>query len=295
MPSTFALPTYSISGWMANVYDAFGCQWGVATTQGVTDGPGVKTHFAERPYGAGAYRAPSFRSARSIVLQGWCDCPDRATTAAARARFLALFPGGSQQTLLIDDGLGPKQAKVELAGDPKCAIWSDATGFDWQLTLTATDPVFYDVMVQTTGTSLPTPGAVGLNWSPGGSGGLDWVTGGGLDWGTTLSNGQLTLWNNGNADAWPVWTFTGPLTNPMLTNISTGQVFTYSGTLVSGDSLVITTNPVGRSVLLNGSDRFTLLTAAPWFPIPPYSTVTCAFVASGGSGSLSASWAHSSW
>jgi hypothetical protein len=366
---------------------------------------------------------------------------------AARQRFLAIFPAGSQQTLVIDDGIGPKQANVELTAEPKVGFWADATGFDWQLQLTAVDPVYYDTTVQSGSTTLPTPGAVGLDWSTGG--GLNWgmpnyapnpnfetstvgwgprnsstlarqaggsvggfsclvtstqastetglittpsikglvsgagytfsadvkpsttstmtmyadwldatgtfisttsvatsgvtsgtwqsitsthtapanadranlyVTGGvmavgasfgidnlmfrptaatgtgtGLDWGSSISNGTLSLGNTGNADAWPVFTFVGPLTMPMVTNNATGQALAYSGTLAAGDSVVVTTSPFGRSVLLSGADRFTLMTSASWFPIPPGSTVTVAFAASAGSGSLSASWRSASW
>jgi hypothetical protein len=206
---------------------------------------------------------------------------------------LALFAGGGQQTLTIDDGIGAKQATVELSSDPKVAPFTDATGFDWQLQMTAIDPVYYDTLIQSASTTLPTPGAVGLDWVTGG--GLDWATGGGLNWGSSVSNGTLSIGNSGNADTWPTFTFTGPLTIPMLTNNSTGQQLAYSGTLAAGESLVITTSPFGRSVLLAGADRFTLMTSAAWFPIPPTSSVTVAFAASAGSGSLSASWRSASW
>ena len=296
MPTTFLLPTYTIAGWSANSDDDFGCRWVVAS-QNASDGPPVKTRISERPYGNGSYRAQSFRASRPIPLTGWVQCPNRVAAIAARARFLALFTGGGQEVLTIDDGVGPKQTTVELASDPKVAPWSDATGFDWQLPLIAVDPCYYDTTVQSASTTLPTPGAVGLNWngSVGATGGLDWASGGGLDWGSSVSNGTLSMSNTGTADTWPVFTFVGPLTLPMLTNTGTGQQLAYSGTLLAGDSLVITTNPFGRSVLLSGSDRFTLMTAAAWFPIPPASSVTVALAASAGSGSLSASWRSASW
>jgi hypothetical protein len=293
MATTVLRPTYAISGWAANVDDDFGIRW-VATSQDATDGPAPKLRTSERPYAAGAYRATSFPASNPITLQGWGRGPGgRAAVVAARQRFLGLFTDGGQQLLVIDDGLAPKQALVELAAKPKFTIWPDCSGFDWQLPLLATDPVFYDTNLQLASTSLPTPSGVGLDWVTGG--GLNWVSGGGLNWGLVTSSGTMTLTNTGNAISWPVFTLAGPLTLPIVTDNATGQKLAYSGTLVGGDSLVITTNPAGRSVLLNGSDRFTLMTSASWFPVPPASTVTVALAASAGSGSLSASWRNASW
>lgn len=294
MPTPFALPTYTINGWSANVDDDFGARWTVAT-QDSTDGPTPKLRMSERPYGAGAYRAQSFPAARPMTLQGNVQAGSRAATAAARSRFLAIFTGGGQYPIIIDDGIEPKQTLVELAAIPKVAIWEDGSGFDWQLPLSAADPRYYDTTVQTTSTGLPSPSSTGLDWSTGG--GLDWTGGGtgGLDWGTATSNGVMTLSNSGNADSWPTFTLTGPLTMPALTT-ATGQVLAYSGQLSSGDTLVIATaEQPGRSVLLNGSDRFTLMTSATWFAVPPSSFISVTFSAVAGSGGASASWANASW
>jgi hypothetical protein len=294
MATRILWPTYAVSGWAANVDDDFGVRW-VVTTQDATDGPTPKTRISERPYGAGAYRAVSFPASNPITLQGWGRAPGgRPSVMAARKQLFGLFTDGGQRLLVIDDGLVPRQALVELAAKPKFTIWPDCSGFDWQLPLLATDPRLYDTATQAGSTTLPTPGAVGLDWVTGG--GLNWVTGGGLNWGTTTSNGTFSMANTGNADTWPTFTLTGPLTGPVtITNNATGQQLTYSNTLGAGDSLVITTDPAKRSVLLNGSDRFTLMTSASWFSIPASSAVTVALAASAGSGSLSASWQNASW
>lgn len=292
MPTVLTYPTYTVGTWSAGVDDDNGARWGVSD-QDIYSAPGTKTRISERPYSTGAYRAPSFRTSRTITLTGWCAAQDRASVRRARDTLMSTFPDGGQQTLTFNDGISPRQMRVELASDIKIKFDHNPWFFHWQLTLIAIDPVFYDTTIQSASTTLPTPGAVGLDWATGG--GLDWVTGGGLNWGSSISNGTLSLGNPGNADTWPTFTFTGPLTIPMLTNNATGQSLAYSGTLAAGDTLVITTSPFGRSVLMNGVDRFTLMTSAAWFTIPPASSVTVAFAASGGSGSLSASWRSASW
>jgi hypothetical protein len=292
MPTVLTYPTYTIGGWSAGVDDDNGARWGVAD-QDALSAPGAKTRISERPYSSGAYRAPSFRSSRTITLTGWCAAQDRASVRRARDTLMSAVSGGGQQTLTIDDGISPRQCRVELASDVKIKFTGSPWFFHWQLSVVAVDPVYYDVAVQSASTTLPTPGGVGLDWSTGG--GLDWSTGGGLNWGTVVSNGTFSMANSGNADTWPVFTFTGPLTSPMVTNTSTGQQLAYSGTLSAADNVVITTAPVGRSVLLNGADRFTLMTSAAWFPIPAFSNITIGFAASAGGGSLSASWSSASW
>lgn len=290
MPTTYAYPTYTINGWGANVADDYGCLWFVQPGTDITYGPGVRLRTSPRPYSAGTYRANSFRDSRNITLTGSVQCPDRVTMTAARNRFLGIWPDGGQQTLTVDDGISPKQIAVELAAVPKFDVWEDATGADWQIQLLAADPRFLDTTVQNASTTLPTPGASGLSWP------LNWSAGGGLNWGTVASNGSTTLTNAGNAPAWPTFTLAGPLVAPFFTDGSTGRLLAYSGNVLVGESLTIVTDPAKRAVTYSdGADRFTFMTSAQWFPIPPKSSITVAFGASSGTGTLSAAWSNASW
>jgi hypothetical protein len=104
--------------------------------------------------------------------------------------------------------------------------------------------------------------------------------------------------NNGTAEAWPTFTITSganSLTNPTITNVFTGATLAYNGTLNPNDTLVIVTNPFGRSVILNGTaDRRPLLIRAEWFSIPAATTGAVAFSATSFSATafLSASWSN---
>ncbi|MFJ1764047.1 phage distal tail protein [Amycolatopsis sp. NPDC088138] len=288
MPSLVIMPTYTIGSWSANVDDDFSCRW-VVTSQTLHSGSARKTHATERPFGMGAYRARSYLTARSDTLQGWCQAPDFTGAAAARDRLLSVFSDGGQATLVKSDGLSARQLKVELdATAVKIEPWADAQGFDWQLSLYAADPRWLDTAVQTAG-PLTVIGAAtdGLDW---GSGGLDWANGG-LDWGSSGNSGVLSLSNPGTATTWPVFTVTGPLTNPTFTNPATGDLIAYTGTVETGQTLVIDTSPFTRSVALNGVDRFGFLASAQWIEIPSGGQVTVQFSGTG-AGTVTATWQY---
>ncbi|ACU39452.1 phage distal tail protein [Actinosynnema mirum] len=117
--------------------------------------------------------------------------------------------------------------------------------------------------------------------------GLDWESGGGLDWGTPASNGSMALINMGTAEVWPVYTITGPATQPRLYLPSTGETLLYSGTLAAADTLVIDSHPHRQSAWLNGvAERFLL--QADWWAVPPTSTATTVAFASEDTGPTAA-------
>lgn len=294
MPTSVILPTYTIGSWATNVDDDYGCRW-VVTAQTLQSSAGRKTHTTERPFGMGAYRARSYLGARSDTLQGWCQAPDFAGAAAARDRLLGTFPDGAQLTLVKSDGISTRQLTVELDSDAiKIAGWSDAQGFDWQLPLYAVDPRWLDTTVQTAGpVTVGGASTDGLDFTAGSPGGLDYTAGspGGLDWGSSGGGGVLALSNPGTAPTWPVFTVTGPLTNPTFTNPATGDTIAYTGLVDVGQTLVIDTSPFSRSVALNGVDRFGFLASAQWIEIPPAGQVTVQFSGTG-AGSVTATWQY---
>lgn len=57
---------------------------------------------------------------------------------------------------------------------------------------------------------------------------------------------EETITNTGQIETWPVWTITGPGTNPTLTNLTTGEVLELSGlTLAAGDVVTVDTSERG--------------------------------------------------
>lgn len=64
--------------------------------------------------------------------------------------------------------------------------------------------------------------------------------------------GQVTVTNDGDDDAYPIWTIKGPATNVTLTNQTTGQLLSLARTLSASDTVVINTRQRQQSALLNG-------------------------------------------
>ncbi len=80
----------------------------------------------------------------------------------------------------------------------------------------------------------------------------------------TVSSGQVlgeTVVNNpGDVDAWPTWTVTGPASSLTAENVSTGQQFILTTTLLSGETATITT----RRPTVRGPAGENLVNALDW-------------------------------
>jgi hypothetical protein len=80
---------------------------------------------------------------------------------------------------------------------------------------------------------------------------------------TTLTN----VVNAGWATTYPTITITGPITNPTLGNVTTGQYLNLSGTITNTDTLVI--DLYNKLITLNGVSARNLLSTGTWFDAPP--------------------------
>ncbi|MFE9850350.1 phage tail family protein [Streptomyces sp. NPDC005576] len=64
--------------------------------------------------------------------------------------------------------------------------------------------------------------------------------------------GSVTVDNDGDDDAYPIWTIQGPATSATLTNTTTGQSLVLTRTLTGTDTVVIDTRERRQTALLNG-------------------------------------------
>lgn len=62
-----------------------------------------------------------------------------------------------------------------------------------------------------------------------------------------ISN-SFTVNNTGDVQCWPVWVITGPGSNPVLTNNTTGKTITMAVTLTAGQTVTIDTRPGYKTV-----------------------------------------------
>lgn len=297
LPVKWTMPFWGLS-FNYGVADSTGCMWLADAEKGWSGGPPPRPLRVNKPYSQGVFRSPDFYGARVITLAGNVWAPDSASRRNAEHKLAAAFsdPGALYELHCIEE-TGELLAYCELDG----AVTIQQLGlydFAWSIQLAAPDPRKYSAAANSSTTNLPmTTG--GLDWVTGG--GLNWVTGGGLNWGTVTSNGSVIMTNNGTADTWPTYTVAAganALVTPGITITVSGNTLFYNNTLAAGDTLVITTNPNSRSVILNGqSDRRASLTIAQWASIPANSTVSATFSSAvySSTATLTASWANAYW
>lgn len=89
--------------------------------------------------------------------------------------------------------------------------------------------------------------------------------------------GQPTVTNSGSIDAYPVWTITGPGTDLVLTNDTTGETLSVGYTLNAGDVIVIDTRPgAGVTAVTDsaGTNLYQYLTGSLWALVPGANSIT---------------------
>lgn len=112
------------------------------------------------------------------------------------------------------------------------------------LELLAPDPILYD---------NSTAGLLTATLSRQTGGGLTWPLTWPLVWAT--GSGPTSVVNSGSATVYPTITLTGIMSNPVITNLTTGKVFKLDPFVsTTGDVVVIQMNPSKRTVLLNGGN-----------------------------------------
>ena len=65
------------------------------------------------------------------------------------------------------------------------------------------------------------------------------ITAGGYEWEQGGSGGPTIVMNESIDNVYPIWTITGPITNPVLENTTTGEQIEYVGTIGEGQKLII--------------------------------------------------------
>lgn len=232
-----------------DVRDTQGVQWILMEEKGFWGSPGTGATLSPRLNKHGAYRSPGWKKERIVTVTGRCYAESYAVLRAAEANVLALLSdpkrpgmltcyselGGLELTVFLDDAI--LCAPLNIVSEP---------GVEFSIQMVAPDPRKYSVEAHSQTTGLPIGGVDGLDFLTGD--GLDFVTTGGLHFGSATP-GIMMLVNSGTAPTMPVYTLTGPLTNPVLT-AATGTM-KYNGTLGPGDFLVI--DPSAPSVLLSGT------------------------------------------
>ena len=146
------------------------------------------------------------------------------------------------------------------------------------------DPRWYSTTLDSTSVGVTTA-----------SGGLTFNAAAPLVFGAVGDSGSFDCQNLGNYPTYPTFTITGPITNPSIENQQRSKTLSFTGSLASGETLVIDTQ--ARTVLLNGTaSRYSWLDdPTKWFSLAANTTSTLRFLGTtAGSPTLQTTW-RSAW
>jgi hypothetical protein len=257
--------TVTLGGLELLATDDAGVDWVVADVKG-WDSPDVRAETSVRQADHGVWASPVYLGARPITITGSLDAPDTASRDAAVEQLLAAV--SLTDTLLVVGESTPKQATVRRS-DAVLVELMGPFAARYSLAVTAADPRRYSTVLQSQSTALPST-----------SGGLSVPLSTPLSISTTTVSGSITLVNEGTIGTRPIFTVTGPVTNPTITvqyPDGTVRALLYSSSLEAGDELVIDTDL--HSVVLNGAVSRRLYLSGQWPEIPPGTAVTVGWYA----------------
>lgn len=104
----------------------------------------------------------------------------------------------------------------------------------------------------------------------------------------------LSVTNAGTKTTWPVITLTGPITNPVIANTTTGQSITLAYDLTAGHTLTIDTNPRRRRIILdaatNAYSAYTFAVSSWWGLAPGVNALTITPSASASPAQIAVQW-----
>lgn len=247
-----------------------GTAYELRAIEGLADHPDLRTSDRTRLRRHGLLPGDDFLGGRAVTLElevfGDTDAAFHANLLALKQAFA---PGSPEAPLdfLIPGVTAPGSglAKRCNARPRRLALPVEQRFFYRQpiavVELFATDPRLYNAIQQSASTGLATSPS-GLVWN------LVWN----LSWGASSSSGSIFAANGGNFPTPPVFRIDGPVTNPSIENITTGEVLGLTSiTVGSGEFLELDAD--ARTVLLGGTaSRYEKLTTAQWFDLKPGTT-----------------------
>jgi hypothetical protein len=223
--------------------------------------PTVRTSSGNYAGRDGGYIGAQFFSARDITIQG--------TVFSSSVSVLESSRSALQTALLADRANNLTPVTIQLitnAGNNytvyaylldfqmpiKQAIWSAP----FKIELLAPDPTIYLTNTTSLPANLPLVTTAGIPYP---------LT---YPWTYPAEGLPATINNSGTVAVYPIITLTGLATDPVITNVTTGQTFSLNLVTAPTDSIVI--NMQQRSVLLNGSSVLgDVVSGSSWLYLQP--------------------------
>lgn len=260
--------------------DAEGVKWDWNGDDPWSPSPAPRDVSGENATDHGSWDATQFYGPRTIALEGHAHGTHEALHRAKHRLFAACGLGFTFR--VVEPGFD-RQAWVRRSGE---ILWSELSAHEggavarFSVPLWAGDPRVYSTTIRSASAGFPTS-----------SGGLTWPATWPATWSAVIVSGELRARNDGDQVAWPVFRIDGPVTNPSIVNVSTGQVMHVDVVLEAGQWLTVDTG--SHQVLADGDENASRrnLFWGDWFGlVPGASTIRFGGDSAGSGAQLSASW-----
>lgn len=247
---------------------------------------GYRDSLNPRPFAHGVTAGPEYRTESSIDIDLHLKAATPEDVVAVADTLISgwYLDARASATYGVLDRLHvklPGQGQRFVKGRPRRSM-ADPTHYQngWApaaVQFLATDPTWYSATLSSQ--------VMNLSVAPSGRGfdkSFDY------GWGGTATAGAYTITNLGGAPTKPTLTLTGPLTNPVLTNETTGEELELTYTLGVGEELTVDFD--AATIMLNGTaSRYYAKSAGSFWEIVPGDNII-RLSAQSGSGAATLEW-----
>lgn len=262
--------------------------YGWTTLAGWLELPGMRLDDQARPSRHGAFAGQQLADERVItfdftLMSSGATSFDAAYTALRLATAVEEGPDEEPLVIQLSGAKWLANARVARRAFPADRTYAAQT-VQGALQWVATDPRLYGAGAALTAT-------VGLPLA--GSGGLVFPLVFPLVFGAGAAIPDMVATNTGTLTTWPVITITGPVTGPIITNVTTGQILAFNPTFVVPAGQTLTVDTDARTVTLTGVNRRDQLVTASWFGLAAGVSTHLRFTSAGSydpAATLTATW-----
>lgn len=244
------------------------------------DAPQARDESLLRPADHGAVSYTSYLNRRTITIEGMVVGNGGPVTALLDSLKQAFAPLSSPADLVFKlPGVDPRRVQAKpLSVTSDWEYQNIGLAASFQVQLVCDDPRIYGTTQYQLVTTLPS--AVG---------GFSFPLKFPLAFGTVQTGGYILANNAGNFETRPVFVLYGPVTNPVITNQTTGETLSFSITLADTDILYVDCYNrlvlIANSSLLQWSSRYSALVSRQWIHLQPGQNTIVYSASTGGANS----------
>jgi hypothetical protein len=228
------------------------------------DGADTRRDTSTRPIGWGDFAEIGRQSSRLITITGTAIAANEIELRMMRDAFVGMCADGGYRELSLETKVDTRYANVTRASKP---LWTPLidTAAAWSFDFYAPDPRIYGTIER-----------LKVGDSKSSTGGFDYPVDYMIDYHSdTEIGGVVSVTNNGNVEAWPVFIINGEYNSGFSISNNRGSEVRWEGFVTNASP--VTVDMISGTVTQSGRDRSELLSKRGWFSVQPGETLQPAF------------------